>query len=271
MTPASPHQADGNLLLSSQIEERLIAQEYRIWKKNTPFLYNFVVTHGLEWPSLTCQRLPTRRTLAENGGRSGGGNNVAEQHELLIGTHTCADGGDNGGMGGEEDDGVGGGGREMNYLMVATVNLPRDDPVVAVATDKSTTTTTTTTTTTNIELGAHRASKKIEAADMDEAVAIGGDGIDPSPKSIIIDVPEPATNYNEEKEELGGHTHIAPSSSSAGGSSNNAAATAAATSRVGKIEIKMKIPHEGVVNRAWYMPQNHFIVSSHGPGPDVYI
>ena len=30
-----------------------INEEYRVWKKNTPFLYDTVVTHALEWPSLT--------------------------------------------------------------------------------------------------------------------------------------------------------------------------------------------------------------------------
>ena len=35
--------------------ERLVSEEYKIWKKNTPFLYDLVVTHALEWPSLTVQ------------------------------------------------------------------------------------------------------------------------------------------------------------------------------------------------------------------------
>lgn len=33
-------------------------QEYKIWKKNSPFLYDLVMTHALEWPSLTVQWLP---------------------------------------------------------------------------------------------------------------------------------------------------------------------------------------------------------------------
>lgn len=40
-------------------EERIINEEYKIWKKNTPFLYDLVMTHALEWPSLTVQWLPT--------------------------------------------------------------------------------------------------------------------------------------------------------------------------------------------------------------------
>ena len=39
-------------------EERVINEEYKIWKKNTPFLYDLVMTHALEWPSLTSQWLP---------------------------------------------------------------------------------------------------------------------------------------------------------------------------------------------------------------------
>lgn len=40
------------------VEERVINEEYKIWKKNTPFLYDLVMTHALEWPSLTVQWLP---------------------------------------------------------------------------------------------------------------------------------------------------------------------------------------------------------------------
>lgn len=33
-------------------------QRYRIWKKNSPFLYDYVSTHSLLWPSLTVQFFP---------------------------------------------------------------------------------------------------------------------------------------------------------------------------------------------------------------------
>ncbi|GMP69682.1 hypothetical protein CsSME_00028852 [Camellia sinensis var. sinensis] len=39
--------------MRGEIEERLVNEEYKIWKKNTPFLYDLVITHALEWPSLT--------------------------------------------------------------------------------------------------------------------------------------------------------------------------------------------------------------------------
>jgi len=41
-------------------EERMIAEEYKIWKKNTPFLYDCVVTHALDWPSLTVDWMEER-------------------------------------------------------------------------------------------------------------------------------------------------------------------------------------------------------------------
>jgi hypothetical protein len=41
-------------------EDRVIAEEYKVWKKNTPFLYDCVITHALDWPSLTVDWLETR-------------------------------------------------------------------------------------------------------------------------------------------------------------------------------------------------------------------
>ena len=44
--------------------EQQVNEEYKIWKKNTPFLYDLVLTHALEWPSLTlqwCARAPRSR------------------------------------------------------------------------------------------------------------------------------------------------------------------------------------------------------------------
>ncbi len=40
------------------VDLRVVNEEYKIWKKNTPFLYDLVMTHVLEWPSLTVQFLP---------------------------------------------------------------------------------------------------------------------------------------------------------------------------------------------------------------------
>jgi len=38
-----------------------------------------------------------------------------------------------------------------------------------------------------------------------------------------------------------------------------------------KIEIKMKVKHEGEVNRARYNPRNHFVIATKGPQSEVYI
>ena len=44
--------------------EKQINEEYKIWKKNTPFLYDLVLTHALLWPSLTVQWLPGKQEYA---------------------------------------------------------------------------------------------------------------------------------------------------------------------------------------------------------------
>ena len=39
-------------------DDQIINEEYKIWKKNSPFLYDLLITHALEWPSLTVAWLP---------------------------------------------------------------------------------------------------------------------------------------------------------------------------------------------------------------------
>jgi histone-binding protein RBBP4 len=48
------------LTLNLEAEEKVINEEYKIWKRNTPFLYDLVITHALDWPSLTVQWLPDK-------------------------------------------------------------------------------------------------------------------------------------------------------------------------------------------------------------------
>jgi histone-binding protein RBBP4 len=182
--------------VSDVLEERLIDAEYKIWKKNTPYLYDFVMTHSLEWPSLTCQWLPNTKNL-EN----------AVEHNVLIGTHTTG---------------------EQNYLMVGSVNLPRAEDEEVVKGDAATGT----------------------SANADSNGSSGGNDNGSAPVTTFS-----AANYDEEKNEVGGFGHASSGSSSA----------------VGKIEVRMKIKHDGEVNRARYMPQNHFIVASRGPNPEIFI
>ncbi|XP_058090798.1 histone-binding protein MSI1-like [Magnolia sinica] len=75
-------------------EKALLADEYSVWKKNTPFLYDLVISHALEWPSLTIQWLP-----------------FSSVHRLILGTHTS--------------DGV------PNFLMIADVDMPASSTTYA--------------------------------------------------------------------------------------------------------------------------------------------
>merc|ERR1712117_128146 len=140
------------------VEERVINEEYKIWKKNTPFLYDLVMTHALEWPSLTAQWLPDA-TRPEGKDYS--------VHRLILGTHTSD---------------------EQNHLLIASVQLPNED------------------------------------AQFD------------------------ASHYDNEKGEFGGFGSVS-----------------------GKIEIEIKINHEGEVNRARYMPQNPCVIATKTPSSDVLV
>ncbi|KAF8336363.1 histone acetyltransferase type B subunit 2 [Cantharellus anzutake] len=83
---------------NAEIENKTINEEYKIWKKNTPYLYDTVVTHALDWPTLTCQWFPD---IESPPGKP------YIQHRLLFGTHTS------------------GQGRE--YLQIASLQLPKSE------------------------------------------------------------------------------------------------------------------------------------------------
>ena len=84
-----------------KVEETVIKEEYKIWKKNTPFLYDLVMTHALEWPSLTAQWLPdVTRPVGKD----------YSSHRLVLGTHTSG---------------------EQNKLMIASLQLPNEDAKLA--------------------------------------------------------------------------------------------------------------------------------------------
>jgi histone-binding protein RBBP4 len=82
--------------MSAETEETIL-EEYAIWRKNTPFLYDLVVTKPLEWPSLTCQWLPEKRELP---------NSDYYLEKLVLGTQTD--------------------GNAQNYLLLAQVKLPNE-------------------------------------------------------------------------------------------------------------------------------------------------
>ncbi|KAL6517442.1 adenyl-nucleotide exchange factor [Orobanche minor] len=77
--------------------EEVLEEEFSVWKKNTPLLYDLVICHALEWPSLTVQWLPSPP--------SSDGDDLSV-HKLILGTHTS--------------DGC------PNSLMLADAYLPRD-------------------------------------------------------------------------------------------------------------------------------------------------
>ncbi|KAJ2920616.1 hypothetical protein H1R20_g16479, partial [Candolleomyces eurysporus] len=84
--------------LAAEEENKLINEEYKTWKKNAPYLYDLVITHALDWPSLTCQWLPDKEQNA---------NKPYTTHRLLLGTHTS--------------------GQAQDHLQIATVQIPKRD------------------------------------------------------------------------------------------------------------------------------------------------
>ncbi|KAK7465254.1 Histone acetyltransferase type B subunit 2 [Stygiomarasmius scandens] len=82
--------------LAAEEENKLINEEYKVWKKNAPYLYDLVITHALDWPTLTCQWFPDKESPP---------NKNYTVHRLLLGTHTSGQG--------------------QDYLQIATVSMPK--------------------------------------------------------------------------------------------------------------------------------------------------
>jgi len=78
----------------------------------SPFLYDIVVTHALEWPTLTTQWFPDKETYPPLSSHKMPVSDIWQSkpgkdystHRLLIGTHTS--------------------GADQNYLQIANVQLP---------------------------------------------------------------------------------------------------------------------------------------------------
>ena len=79
--------------MSTEADKAQIAEEYRVWKKNSPFMYDLVMTHALEWASLTVQWLPGVETSS-----------TESIYQVILGTHTSEE--------------------AQNYLMIADIKLP---------------------------------------------------------------------------------------------------------------------------------------------------
>ncbi|CAH6720240.1 histone acetyltransferase type B subunit 2 [[Candida] jaroonii] len=75
--------------------ENTIKEEYKLWRENCRFMYEFVSETALKWPSITVQWLPEHISRPDE--------NLIES-QLLLGTHTE--------------------GSETNYLKLASTQLP---------------------------------------------------------------------------------------------------------------------------------------------------
>ncbi|KAJ1483817.1 structural basis of the interaction of Rbap46RBAP48 WITH histone H4, partial [Baffinella frigidus] len=81
-----------------ELEDRLTNERYKVWKKNVPYLYEIMISHLLEWPSLTVQWLPDKTAVQGRGLTEG---------RVVLGTHAPEP--------------------EQNYLMIAKVAIPGDE------------------------------------------------------------------------------------------------------------------------------------------------
>ncbi|KAK0673980.1 putative histone acetyltransferase type B subunit 2 [Cercophora samala] len=79
-----------------KMQQKLINEEYKVWKKNSPFLYSMILSTALEWPTLTTQWFPDVKDVPDKNYTT---------HRLLLGTHT-AEG-------------------KPNYLQIADVEVPK--------------------------------------------------------------------------------------------------------------------------------------------------
>ncbi|TBU11503.1 putative RBBP4-like histone-binding protein, partial [Hamiltosporidium tvaerminnensis] len=63
----------------NNLEHKMINEEYKTWRKNVPYLYDILLTHALNWPSLSIQWFPDSIRNESN--------NTTTQR-LLLSTHT---------------------------------------------------------------------------------------------------------------------------------------------------------------------------------------
>ncbi|KAI0990544.1 hypothetical protein GJ496_011508 [Pomphorhynchus laevis] len=94
----------------SHFEEVVLNEEYKIWRKNVPYLYNLMFTHSLKWPSLSIDFLSdiARPEFTSVDSSDSGSCTTSipsySLHRVLIGTHTNS--------------------QEPNYIHIATLRIP---------------------------------------------------------------------------------------------------------------------------------------------------
>ncbi|VEU22629.1 DEKNAAC103396 [Brettanomyces naardenensis] len=102
-TSAAAHESKAlDITERYQISEKLINEEFKIWKKTSPMLYDFISTYSLDWPSLTVQWLKETTNVTE--ANTNGTTEEVLKAKLLLGTNTT--------------------GNEQNYLQLYSVDLP---------------------------------------------------------------------------------------------------------------------------------------------------
>ena len=196
-----------------------------------------VVSHALEWPSLSCQWLPDRVLTPERD---------FSIQRLILGTHTSIEEPDASAAPAAAASSTGGAAAAasssssaaaasssilpQNYLMIAEVRLPHGDPSLAARTTQS--------------------------QSQMQAVKFRGGG---SNKNDALQL--------EDEEKTG----------SAGGSAAAAAAAPADVdaggygSQQGKIDIVQRINHQGEVNRARYSPFNPNLIATKSSCAEVFV
>ncbi|KAK6442187.1 Histone acetyltransferase type B subunit 2 [Oleoguttula sp. CCFEE 5521] len=82
-----------------QIQNKMINEEYKIWKKNCVFLYDIIYSRALEWPTLTTQWLPDVKDIPGKPFR---------MHRMIIGSHTSN--------------------QSTDHLQIVHINIPNPPP-----------------------------------------------------------------------------------------------------------------------------------------------
>lgn len=87
------------------VTEAEVEEEFSVWKKNTPLLYDLFISDPLPWPSLTIHWLPSPPQPHSHPSFN--------LHKLLFATHTSQN--------------------EPNFLILAHASLPltTSEPIVA--------------------------------------------------------------------------------------------------------------------------------------------
>ncbi|KAH8739582.1 WD40 repeat protein [Cryptosporidium ryanae] len=89
----------------NKTEDYIKQEKHNIWKENTSLLYENVMTHILEWPSLSVQWMDKTNSILRGTDDFNEENNETYNYSLLIGTHTS--------------------GVEQDYIIIMDTVLPK--------------------------------------------------------------------------------------------------------------------------------------------------